>query len=444
MYEIAQRISNNDFLPINRQVILQSLRGNGTSYYPNLSDSSETLNSSKERIDGSSQLEILIDRGIIVERSHDQFSFSNPLLLCCSLLTGLGLPHNYDAKFCLLNPLDDYLLKKDHLEVNYLELWLNEDWNSSNFPAIVNAIRHILHKINLDTRKYFEKLVSFLNTSNIPFSFKWKTLSALLFLDLDIRKILDILSKQISDKQLLNRFIAISLPALPRALCNTAFPQVAGSQDPVTQAIAAQYLLTIPGLIANSSISQLCNSLKEPFPAIVTELLALQETPDKGIFEELSISASITVRKSVVHGLRFCNQIWANEMLEKILSEDDQWIVRDTASHALESPWTKEYIFPQKRDEPNTSSWILQQASNRGIGIPAIQYPEALILDILANGSNEEKRVAIGYLEDYPTEKALSTLTGLSQMPNSLQEAAYLVLKRLRSRRNFIDLSFPE
>ncbi len=391
--------------------------------------------------DRSDNLTELIQLGILRKVGKDRIYFSIPLVLCEILSITDEVTINVEPKWNLQNPINDYLLKRSPLNTRYLQQWLMRSHDPVQSIILVNACRHILCKQEVNSAEFADTIHKLLVEPKLPFSLKLKLYFLLKTINNgNVQKILDSISKQTPDRQLLNQLIALSLPHLPAAVRESAFSQVISLSDPIAQLISIIWYLSQKQNRSSAKILELIRSTKDPLPDIVMEILSIYYPSSADLFYELSNSTDISVRKTVVHGLRFINQPWSYELLNKILTEDDQWIVRDAVSHTLESPWNNKLLLPAKREDPTHSSWLLQQASLRGLGIPANQYPEELILDILEKGTLEEKRIALGYLEDFPTRTSLRTLQALSQNFNPLQEDAQSTLTRVFMQKKYFNL----
>lgn len=383
----------------------------------------------------------LLSLGIFRKVKNDIYHFSNPLVFCELLALSEEIVINEDPKLALKNPIFDYLLKHSSLRSNYIKEWLSRPIDPLQGHVMVNACRHLILKKKSDPTEITKDLSKLICSQQLAFSVKFKLFLALLKTNEgNSQRVLDSISNQTSDRLLLNRLITIALFQMPPAVGINAFSQVISSRDSVTLSLALIWYLSQRKNQSSPQILSLLNRSDDFLALLVMEILVLDVSANETLFSELLESPNILIRKAIVHGLRYARQPWAVDLLNRMLADEDQWIVRDAVSHALESPWENKMVIPCVRENPNQSPWLLQQASLRGIGIPAAQYPEELILDILKQGNLEEKKIALGYLEDFPTKTSIKTLQLMSQGSNLLQEAALSAMNRIFMQKKYFDL----
>jgi len=66
------------------------------------------------------------------------------------------------------------------------------------------------------------------------------------------------------------------------------------------------------------------------------------------ILKEGTSLEDIITRRAAVFGLASIRSSWANDLLERIVVEDSQWVVRNAAGQALESHQQKYALAPKR------------------------------------------------------------------------------------------------
>lgn len=140
----------------------------------------------------------------------------------------------------------------------------------------------------------------------------------------------------------------------------------------------------------------------------------------------------ILLRRAVVYGLGRVDEPWAVEALQKIQIDDDQWVVRNSATEVLESKTSVNLRAPRKLKAPSESPWLIEFAGKQGVGIsPGAPATDILIL-ALKSEDPDTRLAALPYLKFTPNEGVISQLYGaLNKDDPELREAAYNVLWEL-------------
>ena len=131
---------------------------------------------------------------------------------------------------------------------------------------------------------------------------------------------------------------------------------------------------------------------------ITTEALSTQPTLGYSILRESSESNNLLIRRASVYGLIRIHESWAFEILEKMRVEDGQWVVRNAASHALETTTLSNPLNPRPLAPPHETPWLVTFASKQGMGISPKQPIKELVFNVLSTGTSEEKQAIFSYL----------------------------------------------
>jgi HEAT repeat protein len=137
----------------------------------------------------------------------------------------------------------------------------------------------------------------------------------------------------------------------------------------------------------------------------------------------------ILLRRAVVYGLGRVNEPWATEALQKIQIDDEQWVVRNSATEVLESKSNISSRAPRKLKAPSESPWLIEFAGKQGMGIsPGVPATDALLLALKSEDA-DTRLAALPYLKFTPNEGVVTQLYGAMYRDDpELREAAYNVL----------------
>jgi len=154
---------------------------------------------------------------------------------------------------------------------------------------------------------------------------------------------------------------------------------------------------------------------------------ALANHPDEGhpTLQEGATLEDLLVRRAVVFGLRRVRQEWAIEILRRLQLHDEQWVVKNAATQALEEMAQPEPRLPKPIPPLTELPWLIAFAGERGIGVAPGKPAQDLLLLALKEGNEEQRLGALEYLNRVPLEAALSTIYQVYQSAKGeIREAA--------------------
>ena len=164
---------------------------------------------------------------------------------------------------------------------------------------------------------------------------------------------------------------------------------------------------------------------------------SLANNPDEGyamLKEGISLT-DIMVRRAVVYGLARVDEPWAVEALQKLQVDDEQWVVRNSASEVLESKSAFDPRIPRPLPPPSEAPWLIELAGRLGMGISPGAPATDVLLSALSSDNEEERLAALPYLSRTPTEGVIKSLyEALFQDDPELRNAIFLVLCNFASR----------
>ncbi len=138
----------------------------------------------------------------------------------------------------------------------------------------------------------------------------------------------------------------------------------------------------------------------------------------------------ILLRRAIVYGLARVHETWALELLEKMRVEDDQWVVRNSASEVLEAMSAgNDPRIPRPLRPASETPWIIEYAGTQGVGISPGAPATDLLLTALKSGKAEQRVAALSYIKNKPNDGVVKQLYGAVYSDDSeLREAAFIVL----------------
>ncbi len=138
------------------------------------------------------------------------------------------------------------------------------------------------------------------------------------------------------------------------------------------------------------------------------------------------------IRRAVVFGLARVKEPWAVEALQKIQVEDDQWVVRNSASEVLESREQPDLRIPRPLPRASESVWLIAFASTLGLGISPGAPATDILLAALKSENEEERLAALPYLKRTPTSGVLGSMYHAMYSNNlEMRETVFQILLEL-------------
>jgi HEAT repeat protein len=161
---------------------------------------------------------------------------------------------------------------------------------------------------------------------------------------------------------------------------------------------------------------------------------ALANDPIEGhdMLKEGVSLADILLRRAVVYGLARVEEEWATETLQSIQVEDDQWVVRNSATEVLDSKNELTARIPQHLTAPSETPWLIEFAGKQGVGISPGSPATEILIAALKSEIEEERLAALPYLKRMPSDGVITSLYhAMYRDDPELREAVFLVLCEL-------------
>jgi HEAT repeat protein/DNA-binding transcriptional ArsR family regulator len=175
--------------------------------------------------------------------------------------------------------------------------------------------------------------------------------------------------------------------------------------DPGVRKAALLGLGMVGDLAAMEAITYALIHGDESSQKCAAEVLATDPSEGFDTLQEGTTFNNLLVRRAVVSGLKKINQPWAIELLHKMHMEDDQWLVKNAAEHALRDLSSVHPAIPEKLPELINTPWLIEFASQQGIGIPT---PEAALETLKYASIRGDEYQKIMAFQRFPNIKPLS------------------------------------
>jgi len=124
---------------------------------------------------------------------------------------------------------------------------------------------------------------------------------------------------------------------------------------------------------------------------LVAECLAFNPSIGSEILQDAVTMDDIVVRRSAINGLVKLNNLWAIQTLKNLMIQDSQWVVRNSATQALEYLEAENPFIPDRKLPLSETPWLIEFAGNQNLGV-SIDQSVAPIL-FLALGSQNKKDI---------------------------------------------------
>jgi HEAT repeat protein len=134
---------------------------------------------------------------------------------------------------------------------------------------------------------------------------------------------------------------------------------------------------------------------------------ALANHPKEGhtmLREAAVMKEDLMVRRAAAYGLNRVHAPWADELLNKLQVDEDQWVVRNTASELILDRQKADPHIPKRLPPPSESAWLIAFAGKHGMGVSPDKPPVDVLLMALKSEDAEERLASLSYLRMMPQE----------------------------------------
>lgn len=140
------------------------------------------------------------------------------------------------------------------------------------------------------------------------------------------------------------------------------------------------------------------------------ESMAFNKSEGFNTLQEACKSKDPVIRRAAVLGLSLIHEPVVIEVLEKIMAQDNNWVVKNVAGHAVEMLRKPDTRIPQALPRPSDAKWLITFAGKHGISISPNQPVTDLLLMALKTGTSDESLAALNYLKHVNEEGVIAAV----------------------------------
>jgi HEAT repeat protein len=351
----------------------------------------------------------LLESGLVKAYAAGRYAVANPLIAgylssCSESLTGSAAVELFASQplWCGMSSYLHFTAVKQDLS-DLLESTLEKDLDDPLGSHLFMAARWLrdLPPTNLGRTRLMKQLVEKLQNEALPISLRYRAVTAL---GLANDPVVTMLIKQLlgSPSNTVRKMATIATGFIqdPRSV-----PDLVGmlkDPDQAVQQCACMALAVLDVDKAFQAIAQIILSGDEELARIAAVSLTMNPRLGQDILRDGSTSDNLLVRRAAVFGLARITEQWATEILEKMVIEDAQWVVRSAVTQVLEDRIKGSPSIPTHIDIPSQSAWLVEYASRSNMGIPVGSPALDVLVQVLTHGRLNERVAALGYLTTTP------------------------------------------
>jgi HEAT repeat protein len=375
----------------------------------------------------------LLEKGILVERLQGRIAFRHPLLmayLASGALADIPISHFLSSQpdWTGKNLTMSFLAVSREMATEVSELLGQDEDPLLRKPLMVGRWLQYAPKNGSWQNQAMHFLATQLQRENISIGLRARLLSALL---LSGDQGINLLFRQISYTSILDLqcLAALGMGFLHDPKAFARLKDLLRESNPSIFRSACLALVKIGSEVAFEALGEALLNGSEDLRRSVAESLALHPSEGHNILKEASQMDDLLVRRSAVYGLALIRKPWSKELLESLVVDDQEWVVRAAATQALDEMENNKAGIPQRLPSLHETSWLIEFAGQKGIGIAPGKPAHNLLLSALDEGLPELKVAALRYLELNPDSEALPIVYELlEEGPSQIQEAAFNTL----------------
>lgn len=203
--------------------------------------------------------------------------------------------------------------------------------------------------------------------------------------------------------------------------------------EPAVRRVATHVLAWLDDAITEKPLLLALLDRDEALSRAAAEGLALNGGESLQILKEALAEDELHVRRAAVHGLSLIDQHWVIELLEKAVREDEQWVIKTSATEAMESIAARNRRSEWQRPRAGDQAWLIAWAAAQGRAVPGGTAAMPVLQEVLAGADKPAVRAAaavtLGRLAARETVPALRA--ALRDPDTQVREAAFLSLCRI-------------
>jgi HEAT repeat protein len=201
--------------------------------------------------------------------------------------------------------------------------------------------------------------------------------------------------------------------------------------------------LALVNIGTDKALEQTASALlhgEEELRRAAAEAFANHPTEGHPILRDGATLDDLLVRRAVVFGLLRIREDWAIQLLQELQMGDEQWVVRNAASQALEDLDNINSSVPVPQPPIHELPWLIAYAGDKGKGVTAGKPAQEMLRQALKDGKEEERQAAMEQIYREPdTGMIIDLMHILYDNQPDLREAAFNTLWHL----NLDGIDFP-
>jgi HEAT repeat protein len=207
--------------------------------------------------------------------------------------------------------------------------------------------------------------------------------------------------------------------------------QMAEDRDLEARQAACLGLAAVGSDVALESLGRALLGAEEGVRLAAAEALACHPDEGYGMLKEAAALDNLLTRRAAVFGLARIPEPWVLEILERVQTDDKQWVVRGAAAEAFERRHKAPWRIPAPVDEPAMLPWLVAFAAREGSGVAPGKAALEILRRALATGTPEEKLAAVEALAWLDSaDFAMDLYQALGSSEPTLRDAAFETLWR--------------
>jgi hypothetical protein len=381
----------------------------------------------------------LVESGLLIEHHKNRLGFTHPVII--GYLTGINLSKN-NAETLLDQPswigknmaLDFLAASGDAtLLVDKLLSRLDRPLSRSLMLSarwLRDAPRQLAWRGQVTA-----KLVELLRQTGQPLGLRGQALCALIQSGDSSAPVLLRQLLEEPDSELL-QLAALGSGALEDIKAIELLSPLMNAPSPNVRRAACLSLVNIGTTAALDIVASALLHGDETIRRAAAEALANHRGEGHAMLKEgAGMKEDLLVRRSVAYGLGRIPEHWAEELLNHLETEDDQWAVRNAALEVNENRQRLDPHIPQRLPPPSESPWIIAFAGKQGLGVSPDKPPIDLLLLALKSGTEEERLASLTYLRILPVEGVFGALyQAMYSGESTLREAVFQTFSEMAAR----------
>ena len=382
------------------------------------------------RISISSLIGRLVQANVFSSHNNSRHRIPHPETLCRLLSKSKTFQPTYSWRYLSHDPVVNRITQLNP-NSEYLAFWIN-DGDLPAFRNLLMTLDHLQHKKGPfpHMAPFAQQISTELMNNDKPLSLRYKIALILYYTQPRIfNYILTILEKSgLTENQ---NLLALLLNRTGADLGVPYLEQIYLSDDP---SVRIQCLINLVGHPHPDTEGLIDQTMASPTGRSVAEVLALIGNHSRKQLTKYAMSENPNSRRNAVYGFRLINEPWADQELVRLNANDNKWMVRDAAAHALDKKWDPMIYSPSSRPVLSQNPIIAAFMAKTGIETPSKTFPNNLMTELMKSGNYDELLAGVAYLFSNPCSQSITLLESMTRYENPVCEIAYQALMEINFR----------